>query len=108
MHSESDSNSENEGVIEENISENDISAIVADKLYAEAGTPFLGVDNSELTVLPEPRILLPYCEKLILEAKDCLKVNFELEPFQVQSLLGIIIIFFFTFNVILAGLIVLN
>ena len=45
-------------------------------------------ESLTLTVLPEPSVLLSSYETLIGEAKEFLGVNYNLEQFQVQALLG--------------------
>ena len=66
-----------------------ISESEADFFYNEAGTEVEGNrSNDQVIVLPNPSVLHSSDEMLILEAKESLKVQFELEYFQVQALLG--------------------
>ena len=45
------------------------------------------MSNDQVIVLPNPSVLQPNDDILILEAKESLKVQLELEYFQVQALL---------------------
>ena len=85
--SESDCESEDGDVVHASV--NDISDELADLLYSEAGYSCTGFSSSELTVLPQPMHLTPHAEYLILEAKERLQIQFDLDTFQVQALLGI-------------------
>ena len=68
-----------------------ISEEAADFLYSQAGTEFTGpVEDSYVKVLPQPQIMMSSHEHMILEAKDALGIEFDLEHFQVQALLGLI------------------
>ena len=76
-------------------SSTDISEKWADYLYDLAGTKSAREQTCTLPcrmiVAPNPRIMLTSEENLILEAKEKLHVNFVLEQFQIQALLGTII-----------------
>ena len=62
----------------------------ADRLYAEAGTEVRGEQcPPKLTVLPNRLAMKPHEEVLIQEAKEERNIDFELEDFQLQALLGI-------------------
>ena len=56
-------------------------------LYEEAGKEVSDVTEC-LTVLPAPVLMTTTDERLINEAKVELRVNYTLDHFQVQSLLG--------------------
>ena len=62
----------------------------ADWLYSEAGAVEEDCEgeNTTVTVLPQPFILLSMDEALIGEAKEMLHVSYDLADFQVQALLG--------------------
>ena len=84
------SESEDENDVDEQLQEHDaISAPVADMLYSQAGCEF-NPDESETTVkvLPQPSLLLSSEENLISEAKMVLGIDFCLDDFQIQALLG--------------------
>ena len=65
-----------------------ISTSKADKIYDAIGTTENERTNNAI-VVPSPHILRTSDEKLIIEAKTDLKINFELDYFQIQALLAI-------------------
>ena len=73
----------------------DISEELADYLYDRAGTKSVGeqtgTSTSTMIVAPNPKIMFTSEKNMILEAKEKLRVDFVLEQFQVQALLGRII-----------------
>ena len=94
--SDSDSDSDTQGAtsdsdrtVKESKGQSNISKAVADLLYREAGTPFTSQTNEEMTVLPKPMVMYSEAEQLIIEAKDLLNIEYALDPFQIQALLGI-------------------
>ena len=48
------------------------------------------VDMVDVRVVPQPYIMMSSQENLIFEAKDALGIQFDLDYFQVQALLGLI------------------
>ena len=66
----------------------------ADYLYDQAGTRLIGQQTGtpcpQMIVTPNPRIMLTSEESYIFEAKEKLQVDFALEQFQIQALLGMI------------------
>ena len=62
---------------------------VADFLFSEAGGDFTPPDSETMvTVLPQPLLLLSSEENLISETKMTLGIDFCLEKFQIQAILG--------------------
>ena len=98
VHGSSESESDNEivsEISEHHIMTDEISEVAADFLYSQAGTDIREPgERGEVVILPQPHILLTSHEHLIHEAKVSLNINFELEYFQIQSLLGMYCLFF--------------
>ena len=68
-----------------------ISEEAADFLYSQAGTEFdQSVDTVDVRVDPQPYIMMSSQENLIFEAKDALGIQFDLDYFQAQALLGLV------------------
>ena len=65
-----------------------ISTSQADKIYDAVGTTE-NERTKNAMVVPSPHILRTSDKKLLLEAKTDLKINFELDYFQIQALLAI-------------------
>ena len=93
--SDSDSDSDTQGAtsdsdrtVKESKGQSNISQAVADLLYREAGTPFTSQTNEEMAVLPKPMVMYSEAEQLITEAKGLLNIEYALDPFQIQALLG--------------------
>ena len=90
--SETDSENDSDGDISDiapvSQSSNDISEAQADLLYQEAGTWYSGQTNEDITVLPKPLVMYTEAEKLISESKSLLNIQYALDTFQVQTLLG--------------------
>ena len=84
------SESEDENDVDEQHQEHDaISAPVADILYSQAGSEFNPAESeTTVKVLPQPSLLLSSEENLISEAKMVLGIDFCLDDFQIQALLG--------------------
>ena len=84
------SESEDENDVDEQHQEHDaISAPVADILYSQAGSEFNPAESeTTVKVLPQPSLLLSSEENLISEAKMVLGIDFSLDDFQIQALLG--------------------
>ena len=112
--SESDSDTDNDEVCDVVVGAsheggaNEISEVVADMLYREAGSPYTEQNNEEMRVVPKPFVLYSEAEKLISEAKCSLNINFALEAFQIQALLGTvmfckIIIFYMSLKIVCRG-----
>ena len=85
------------------VSLDDITEEQADRLYEEAGGPVTvqGPAEPQLHVLPEPIVLYTEAETLIMQAKAELGISYDLEPFQIQALLGMVkiyVIYFITIH----------
>ena len=87
-----DTDSDNDGDISDvadvSQSPNGISEAQADLLYQEAGTWYSGQTNDHITVMPKPLVMYTEAERLISDAKSLLKIQYALDPFQIQALLG--------------------
>ena len=92
---ESDESDDNEGDIEDMVSpahkgyQIPISEQRADMLYDMAGTEETE-QNNEMIIHPGPHILISSEEMLIRDAKLELSIDFELDNFQVQAIVGLL------------------